>query len=278
MAIIIKSNSTINQAVIPVAYYEYKKAVELDGGYIVDEKYTAETFAFIAKYGISDGVVVSPSFGVRPMDGNMNKLYGLFGKNMDNVYVPLSGTGEFPLVTEDGFNALRYPEIVQSVGASDPFTVSTSYTGCVAVKSPNINAATEGYLLSQGIDADLGRRYSISNEPSGGARLRVQAGAGIRDTIYGATQAGYAGWKVSGMFCASNTLKTIEMGTVSNSASTSYFLPSVYTARLGIEANNSGANTMRPAEAWFSEAWAVPDASEDFAIALNARMTSKYIL
>lgn len=267
-------------AVIPSTYHEYKSAVEAAGGTIVDKAYTAAAFAFAAKWGITRGFAVSPSFGVRTVDGVVETLYGLFGSiGIADPYIPDSPNGDFPVVTKDGFNALHYPAIVQGLAFSPTFSVSTAITACVALRSPTANTAIEGYLVTQGEGANVARRVSISNEPTGGAsRLRTQVGTSAWNTAFGATKEALDRWKVSGVHCSTTQIKAIEDGAVAATTASTLLLATTYRARIGFDASGSGGSVARPAEAWFGEAWSIPDSTEAFALALAARMRAKYEL
>lgn len=276
--------------VIPKAFKTYKARVEADGGYIVNEAECAAAFVFAAKHGITTGFAASPSWGVRLMDSfndggfpGVDKLYSLFDSgDLSNPYVPnTSSWRDFPFTENEGFDSVHFQSgetwSFQPTTSLPQITVATSYVGMVAVRSPNANTATEGYLIAKGTDANVARRVSVSNEPTGGSsRLRVQVGTSVWGTAYGATKAALDRWKVSGVYCSTTQIKAIEDGAIAATTASVLLLATDYRIQVMQDANGSGGFNSRPAEAWFGEAWAIPDASEAFALALAARMAGKY--
>jgi hypothetical protein len=289
-ATILKTGSAVSGPAVPKAFKLFKERVYDTGGFIKNEADCAAAFAFAAKHGITTGFAASPSWGVRLMDSfndggipGVDKLYSLFDSgDLSNPYVPNSSSWrDFPFTEDEGFDSVHFQTgetwSFQPITSLPQITVSTSYVGMVAVRSPNANTGTEGYLIAKGTDANVARRVSISNEPTGGSsRLRCQVGTSVWGTAYGATKASLDRWKVSGVYCSTTQIKSIEDGAVANTTASVLLLATDYRVQVMQDANGSGTFNSRPAEAWLGEAWAIPDASEAFALALNARMAAIY--
>lgn len=278
-ATIIKAGGALTVvAVTPPSFKTYKERVYDNGGIIANEDYCASALALAAKYGISSGFAVSPSWGIRYLDDKLETLYGLFENDVVDPYVPLSSTSDVALGTYESYYGANITSTTTLPACSANIVVTTSLVSMVAVRSANPNTATEGYLLCIGQGADAAYRMSVSNEPTGGSsRLRTQCGPSIRTTVYGATKASLARWKVSGLYASAAALDAIEDGAVyATSAPGANFKAATYKARIGFDATNGGGVTANPVDAWIGEAWVIPDASAAFSLALAAAMSDRY--
>lgn len=97
MAVILKSNKTYTGTELAIGLQAYKERVLADGGTINNLTSVTSAFLFAKQYGFSaDNVIsaTSANWGAKVVDGNITKLYSLFGAAGDVVM-----TGNYPLTT-----------------------------------------------------------------------------------------------------------------------------------------------------------------------------------
>lgn len=88
MSLVLKSNSLYKGEELAKGFNEYKARVLADGGDIYSEAATRDVFLFAKTYGIDGGIgfsVTSPNWGAKVTDGNIVKLYSLFGETGDQI-------------------------------------------------------------------------------------------------------------------------------------------------------------------------------------------------
>lgn len=133
----------------------YTARVEADGGRVVDSTHLSDTFTFIAAQGISPrNLIFGASFGVREVNGKIEKLYAFNGNDL--VFQPglngseqlsaweLDETGSFPVLKMDtatGFQTdMRTQSLQYLMKPGD-----TSYT--VGAAGVNMVASDSIYLM-----------------------------------------------------------------------------------------------------------------------------------
>lgn len=264
------------------AFKLHKERVYDNGGVILNPTRCARYCALLAKYGYTHGFAVLPHGGVRYLDGAIETYFGLLDTDIANPFLPnTSSWRDFDAVTDNGFDAMEYEsgETASYPASTSLITVASSIVMASVVRSPNANTATEGYLIVKGPtgSAHVARRYSISNEPSGGAsRMRCRVGTSVYGTAYGAVKAGLNRQKVGVLHCDAANIRAIEDGAVFATTATALLLPESYEVRIGNEASGTGGYSARPGEAYFGPQFAIPEGSQTFALELASVLADEY--
>lgn len=139
MAVILKSNKTYTGAELATGLKAYKERVLADGGTINNLTSVTSAFLFAKQYGFSAANVISATsanWGAKVVNGNITKLYSLFGAAGDVMM-----TGEYPLTTIGDDYALytdasgsklmsaNFSAVIGDVGVAMRYAETGTYTG-----------------------------------------------------------------------------------------------------------------------------------------------------
>lgn len=139
MAVILKSNKTHTGAELATGLQAYKERVLADGGTINNLTSVTSAFLFAKQYGFNTANVISATsanWGVKVVNGNITKLYSLFGAagdvSMTGSY-SLSTVGDDYTVKTDGsiskLMSADFSAVIGDVGIAIRYAETGTYTG-----------------------------------------------------------------------------------------------------------------------------------------------------